>query len=531
MIYSAQHNALIVETQTLLQTLAAVEGGRRIDDARVACPATLENLQALRKHGFTCLPPLDLHNYDWPIRPGREVLPHQRVTANFLALHPRSFCLNDMGTMKTVSALWAADYLMEIYRRKKVRFRALIVAPLSILSTTWGESILMDFMGRRTFSILTGSADRRRKQLEKDVDFYIINHDGLGVGVPAQRSAPLQGLAKDISLREDIKLAIVDEASAYRNPTTCRHHAARKLIRDRPYLWMMTGTPTPNGPTDAYGMAKLVNDAYGETFTNYKARVMMQITSFKWIPRPNSDQEALKLLTPAVRFSIEECVRLPPCTVQQREVTLSTAQAKAYQSLKREAVLAMQSGQLIHAVNEAALRIKLIQVACGVVYDADHQPVYLDPTPRLNELDTIIKETNRKIVVFAPLTSVVHMLHNHLKKEYVCEMINGEIKGKARDDIICRFGDPRDGLRIIVVDPGTVSHGINQFVTANVAVWYGPTDKTEQYLQANKRIDRPGQTVPTTIVQLVATPVEKEIFARLETNKSMQGALLKLAEG
>ena len=149
----------------------------------------------------------------------------------------------------------------------------------------------------------------------------------------------------------------------------------------------------------------------------------------------------------------------------------------------------------------------------------------------MNELDTIIKETNRKIVVFAPLTSVVHMLHNHLKKEYVCEMINGEVKGKARDDIICRFGDPRDDLRIIVVDPGTVSHGINQFVTANVAVWYGPTDKTEQYLQANKRIDRPGQTVPTTIVQLVATPVEKEIFARLETNKSMQGALLKLAEG
>ena len=109
-------------------------------------------------------------------------------------------------------------------------------------------------------------------------------------------------------------------------------------------------------------------------------------------------------------------------------------------------------------------------------------------------------------------------------------MINGEVKGKARDDVIRRFGDPENELRIIVVDPGTVSHGVNQFVTANVAIWYGPTDKTEQYIQANKRIDRPGQTVPTTIIQLVATKTEKEIFARLEANESMQGVILKLAE-
>ena len=128
------------------------------------------------------------------------------------------------------------------------------------------------------------------------------------------------------------------------------------------------------------------------------------------------------------------------------------------------------------------------------------------------------------------LTSVVHMLHEKLKGSYVCDMINGEVKGKARDDVIRRFGDPENPLRIIVVDPGTVSHGINQFVTANVAIWYGPTDKTEQYLQANKRIDRPGQTVPTTIIQLVATKTEKEIFARLEANQSMQGVVLKLAE-
>jgi SNF2 family DNA or RNA helicase len=496
----------------------------------VACPATLENLQALRKAGHICLPPMDLHGYDWPIYRGWRVLPHQRVTANFLALNPRAFCLNDMGSMKTLSALWAADYLMEMYRRQGVRFRALVVAPLSILATTWQEAIFRHFIGRRTCQILTGSADKRRKLLEKDVDFYIINHDGLGIGVPAVRKSPLTGLAKDLSLRSDIRLALVDEASAYRNASTQRHRAARALLRDRPYLWMMTGTPTPNGPTDAYGMAKLVNDAYGETFTNYKQRVMMNVSQFKWVARAGAHVEAHKLLQPSVRFSIQDCVELPPCTVQQREVPLSAVQTKAYLTLKHEAVLALASGKLVHAVNEAALRHKFLQVVMGAIYDTMHDSFYLDPGPRLAEVESIIEETDRKVVVFAPLTNVVHMLYERLKDKHVCEMINGEIKGKARDDVIRRFGDPDNPLRVIIVDPGTVSHGINQFVTANVAIWYGPTDKTEQYLQANKRIDRPGQTVPTTIIQLVGTKVEKEIFARLEANQSMQGVVLKLAE-
>jgi hypothetical protein len=51
------------------------------------------------------------------------------------------------------------------------------------------------------------------------------------------------------------------------------------------------------------------------------------------------------------------------------------------------------------------------------------------------------------------------------------------------------------------------------------------------YLQANKRIDRPGQVHATTIVQLTSTSVETEIYRRLEANETLQGALLALAKG
>src|SRR6266516_1730875 len=48
---------------------------------------------------------------------------------------------------------------------------------------------------------------------------------------------------------------------------------------------------------------------------------------------------------------------------------------------------------------------------------------------------------------------------------------------------------------------------------------------------APKRIDRPGQTKTTTIVQLAATPVEREIYRRLEANETMQGLVLQMAKG
>jgi SNF2 family DNA or RNA helicase len=82
---------------------------------------------------------------------------------------------------------------------------------------------------------------------------------------------------------------------------------------------------------------------------------------------------------------------------------------------------------------------------------------------------------------------------------------------------------------VLIVDPGTVAHGINDLVTASVVIWYAPTDRSELYDQLNKRVDRPGQRVPTTIVQIVATQIEEEIFDRLDNQQAMQGLILQFA--
>jgi len=521
-IYSQKNNVLLYDGEQGFKAAQQCPDAIRVNQS-VAIPLSLTNMQRLAMANLPVVPPTQVAGYEWP---GKFKPFHaQLVTANFLALNKRATVLSDMGTGKTNSALWAADFLMSIH--KPGTFRALIVAPLSTLRRVWGDAIFQGFLGKRKAIVLHGDAKKREELLAQDADFYIINHDGLAVGADVKTSKiELKGFAKALAERSDIRLTIVDEVSAYRDASTRRHKVARLLIGQREYLWGMTGTPTPNGPTDAYGIAKLINNAYGESMTSFRSRVMHQISQFKWVPKHGANEEVKKILSPSIRFAIEDCVDLPECTVQMREVELSAEQQKLYSEMKKQLRILAPNG-VIDAANEAVLRLKLIQISCGAIYDNERKVVHIDASPRLKELENILDEAPHKVIVFAPLTSVVLALKSKLSK-YSCEVINGSVSDKNRSDIFHRFQESTHP-RVLIADPGTMSHGLT-LTSATTIVWYGPTDRTETYLQANKRIHRPGQKHKSTVVQIASTPIEREIYRRLEANESLQGSILKLAE-
>jgi len=74
----------------------------------VAVPHRLEEVRVLRNIGIDAPSPIGTH-YEWQGRfPPYD---HQRITSEFLTLNPRAFVLNGMGSGKTLSALWAFDFL------------------------------------------------------------------------------------------------------------------------------------------------------------------------------------------------------------------------------------------------------------------------------------------------------------------------------------------------------------------------------------------------------------------------------------
>lgn len=522
MWFSPQTDALVYRVPDPLRIAAACPTARQLDDGSVAVPASLDNLQALTKLKLPIVEPL--RDYDWPIRSDYRPRDHQKVMANFMVANPRSFNLSDMGTMKTLAALWACDFVM--LQQPKGKCRAIITVPISTFIRVWGDAIFQNMLGRRTYAVLHGTADQRKRALARDVDFYIINPEGLCVGVPKDRKLPFGGLAAELQQRTDIKIGLIDESRTFADHTIKRHRAARGIIQNKDYLWLMTGTPTPNGPLDAYGQARLVNGARGQSFRAYRDSVMMQISPFKWIPRQGSSEIVRDLMSPAIRYAIEDCVDLPACTVQAREAEMSPEQEKAYKDLKRELSIQIKSKE-VTAANEGVLRMKLIQIACGAVYDGEHKAHDLNPANRVSVLEEVLDQSTHKTIIFAPLTSVINMLKTKLSKRSVA-VVNGQVGRKERDEIFRAFQED-EHPRIIVADPGTMAHGLT-LTKATTVVWYAPTDKTELYLQANARINRPGQVHQTTVVQISACSIEREIYRRLEANESLQGVVLKMVE-
>lgn len=524
--YDQQRKILVYPRSDIIQQ--RIPEARLINGQHVAVPFTLQNAQTLRWLQFPIVPIVTDENYDWPCPPGITPYESQKISANFMVVHPRCFNLSDMGTGKTNAALWAADFIMR--QHPPGCFRALIVAPRSILETKWADTIFKTFLGRRTFAILRGTPEQRLKALAQPADFYVINFDGVGIGAHTRKKFELDGFSKALAARKDIRMAIVDEASAYKDAQTKRHRIARMVFGQKEYLWLMTGTPTASAPTDAYGLAKLVNNAWGKSFTTFRLETMYNVTmggraSFKWMPQRDGYDKARKLLQPAIRYDIASVWDAPPLTTQQREVPLTAEQTRMMADLKRDLQVVTSSGQEVTAVHEAAARTKFLQISLGAIYDQGHKGHAVDAKPRIEELRAVIREAPAKLLIFAPLTSVVNLLYKELK-EHTREIVNGPTSDKERARIFSAFQHGPDP-RLLIVDPGCVSHGLDLWA-ARTVVWYGTTEKTELYLQANKRAHRPGQTGPVSVIQLVSNKLEREIFRRLENNESMQGALLDL---
>jgi SNF2 family DNA or RNA helicase len=509
------------------QLLQSLPDARQVNGAHVAVPATLKNAQVLRYLQYPVAPIITDSTYDWPHAPGINPYESQRITSNFLVLNPRAFVLSDMGVGKTLATLWSADFIMRQYPGT----RALIVAPLSILERVWAAAIFSNFFGRRTAEVLYGSAEKRMQLLATSkADFLIVNFDGVGIGAHTRKKFELDGFSKALAERTDIRIAIVDEASGYRDATTKRHRIARQVIGRRDCLWLLTGTPTPNAPTDAYGLAKLVNNAHGKSFRDFRSETMVQVSQFKWTPRRDGYESARRLLSPSIRFDISSVWDGPPLTTQQRQVELTAEQKNKLNEIKRDMAITLKSGKQVDIFNEAAARNKFLQIVQGAFYDGDHFSHMLDAEPRMREIEAVLEGTDRKVVIFVNLTNVLNLLYKRLSKRWKLVTLNGDVTPKDRSINIRRFECEPD-VKAVLADPQTTAHGINEFaLVADTVLWASPTDKNELYLQGNKRVNRPGQKYPMTVVQIVSSKLEQEIYKRLETQTSLQGLMLDMVK-
>lgn len=459
----------------------------------------LDEARVLKNLGVRNVPSPITRRYKWPGR--YQPMEHQKETAAFLTMHRRAFCFNDPGTGKTMAALWAADYLMT---RKEVR-RVLILCPLSIMHSAWMADISSSVIHRSAVVAHHAQAMRRIELVQGEYEIVITNYDGLNL------------IADEVRNDGRFDLVIVDEANAYKNPSTRRWKALASIIKPETYLWMMTGTPASQSPVDAFGLARLVNPSGVPKFlTAWRDKVMLKITAFKWAPKPDARDKVFEALQPAIRFTKAQCLDLPPVLTETREVPLSPQQNKYYKLLK-EQMLVQAAGETISAVNAGVAVSKLLQISCGAAYTDQKETVEFDASPRLSVLDEILQETDRKVLIFAMFRSSIDTITAHLTKRGVqTAQIHGGVSASKRGQVIKNFQEQPE-VRVLVMQPQATAHGIT-LTAADTVVFYGPLMSVEQYIQCIARADRKGQdSDKVTVVHIQSSPIEKRLFKAMST--------------
>lgn len=448
-----------------------------------------------------------VQKYTWPgVHPP---MAHQKTTADFLSSNPRAFCFNEQGTGKTASAIWASDFLL---LTKQIR-RVLIICPLSIMDSAW-RSDLFKFAIHRKASIAYGSRTKRQAVINSDAEYVIINYDGIEI---------VAGEIKD----GNFDLIIIDEANAYKNPQTKRWKTLNQIITSDTWLWLMTGTPASQSPTDAFGLAKIcVPHKVPRFFGSFRDMTMRNISKFKWIPKPEANDIVFNALQPAIRFTKEECLDLPDVTHVFRDAPLTAQQQKYYSILKKQ-MLITAAGEEISGATAAINMNKLLQISGGAVYSDTGEVIEFDVSNRLSVIEEVVNEASHKVLIFVPFTHTIKILSDYLTKVGISnEIINGNVPIGQRTAIFRRFQE-QNTPRVLIIQPQAAAHGVT-LTAANVVIWYSPVSSTETYLQANARINRKGQKNSMTIVHIKGSSIEERMYNLLQSKLDIHTKLIDL---
>ena len=468
----------------------------------------IDEVKMLRNLGVGYVPSPIRHYYKWPAM--FKPMSHQVDTSEFFINNRRCICLNSPGTGKTMSALWAADYLLNLGEVKKV----LIVAPLSTLKTVWGQE-LMRHMPHRSFAIITGSLARKKRLLaDESIKFAITNHDGL---------------TTHMDLFEDFDLHIYDEATALKTPNSIRYKKYTQFtVKRNIRLWLLTGTPISQKPTDAWTLAKLIlSPTVPRSFTTFREMTMQRITQFRSVPRPGALEICKNVLQPSIRYDLSECIDLPETVYVTRTCELTQHQNKAFATLL---ACAMLEDDNISAPNAAVLYSKLLQVCTGVAYDSDGNDVLFDDSNRLELLIELLDEIGDKVIVWVPFRGVQNRLEKVLQgKGYDVAVVHGDVPASKRGDIFNKFQNT-DEIDILLAHPKVASHGLT-LTRAKHAIWYVPIYSLESYEQANARIRRLTTKGRTMVFHIASSKFEQIIYKRLEQHQKVLSDFLNLVRG
>jgi SNF2 family DNA or RNA helicase len=410
---------------------------------------------------------------------------YQEVGVQFLQNNPRAGLFLSVGLGKTVISLSALT---------PDRLPALIVAPKRVADLVW-EDERDKWRPDLSFVKAIGSPQERQERLHSGADLVVMSRDTL----------------KDIRVRPPkFKTLIFDESSGLKSRKT-RFQLTKQFVNRRHVenVWLLTGTPIPNGYMDIWPQIYLLDDGerLGPNITTYRNRyfypgLVLPVTHVvaRWDLKPEAEERIKEKVQDIVLgMSGETRLDLPPVTVNDVKVKLPAGVMKDYEQFRRDKLIDFEflGGEIHTAANAAVLSGKLSQMSAGGLYvdDADlrESEYRWIHDAKLDALEEILEENNGSpMLVFYRFKferkEILKRFHKHARETKEKGFMKDWNAGK---------------IPLLLSHPASDAMGLNLQYGGSTIVWTSLTWSSEQWEQGNGRIARQGQEKPVVIHRLL----------------------------
>ena len=463
---------------------------------------------------------------------------HQQVYLQRFWEYPVAALFADMGTGKSFMLI---NNVAMLYDKGKLN-GFLIVAPKGVYRNWFDTEIPKHLPSHVVYRMALWSPSPRKAEQKAMDELFTVTEDLkiLVMNIEAFSTAKGTAYARRFLLVHNAMMA-VDESTTIKTPGSARSKNTEKVGRGARFRRILTGSPVTKSPMDLYQQCAFLSDncldvsSYYVFQARYAVTVERQLNThtFKQIVGYRRlDELKEKLDRFAFRVKKEECLDLPDKLYVKREVDLTPEQQKAYNEMRTMA-LAQVSGGLVSTVNALTQIMRMHQIVCGHVKLDDGTVLEL-PNKRMDELLSVVEETDGKIIIWATYRHDIEAIKLALSKEYgmnAVGMYYGDTDGDERKRVLEEFQNPDSGMRFFVGNPSTGGYGLT-LTAASTMVYYSNSFDLEKRLQSEDRAHRIGPTKNVTYIDLIAVgtvdeKIVKALRAKIDIATQVLGEEIK----
>ena len=405
---------------------------------------------------------------------------HQKQVLDICKVQKRYGIFFTMGAGKTSTMLSLIDYL--VFESMEVE-KILIIAPSTVINKAkvwqkeikkWKNFHFFDFIE------LNGSPDDRIKKKETSLNTIALMSDGL-----------VSWYKNTYKNLDDFDMIIIDESSRFKSHKSEKFKALSKMIKDRHRVYLLSGTPMPNGYQDLWSQMYLLDGGkrMDDNYYRFVQKYAYYINDYKFVFLKDTKEYLGDKVSDICMFADGSDIKLPEKEEHLIMLKWSDEKHNIYKNFRKHYVLELENGDL-SVLSITALLNKSLQLANGCVYlDKELNYEVFDNT-KLDWVKNFAKTARDNMLVFYSF--------KFDKKRLLT--IEGAREIKSDIDV----DDWNEGkIKIGVISPYSFQYGANLQYGGSIIVWFGLLWGLENYLQSNHRIWRYGQKNKVDIYYLL----------------------------